>query len=159
MIVGMTIIDKRFSTPILAAIICIAFLLCPSSAKSAAGDMKLEVQLIWGTNDKKSPDETHKEVEAEVKKKLEDLPLKWSHYFQVKSKKFDLAVGETKKEALSDRCSVEVKNLNGSIEISLFGRGERLVKRTQTFPRKEILAVGGNAPNSTSWLVVLKRID
>lgn len=148
-----------FGTSISVIVCCLALLWAPTSAMSASGDMKVEVQLIWGTNDSKSPDEKHKEVEAEVKKKLETLPLKWSHYFLVKSTKLDIAAGETKKESLSEKCAVEVKNLNGSVEVSLFGRGERLVKRTQTFPKKEILALGGNAPNSTSWLVVLKRIE
>ena len=148
-----------FGTSISVIVCCLALLCAPSQAISASGDMKLEVQLIWGTNDSKSPDEKHKEVEPEVKKKLENLPLKWSHYFLVKSKKLDIAAGETRKESLSEKCAVEVKNLNGSVEVSLFGHGERLVKRTQSFPKKEILALGGNAPNSTSWLVVLKRIE
>jgi len=155
----MTSRPNHFANLFLATICSVALLLVPASASSASGGMKLEVQLIWGTNDSKSPDEKHKQVESEVRKKLEDLPLKWSHYFLVKSKKLDLAASEMKKETLSDKCSVEVKNLGTSIEVSLFGHGERLVKRTQAFPKNEILVLGGNAPNSTSWLVVLKRIE
>jgi hypothetical protein len=39
----------------------------------------------------------------------------------------------------------------------LFGKGEQVVKRTQSIPKGETLALGGNAPNSTAWLVVLRR--
>jgi len=155
----MTSRPNYFTNLFVTAIFCLAFLVVPYSARSASGDMKLEIQLIWGTNDSKSPDEKHTEVEPEVRKRLENLPLKWSHYFLVKSKKLELGASETKKESLSDKCAVEVKNLGSSIEVSLFGHGERLVKRTQAFPKHEILVLGGNAPNSTSWLVVLKRID
>jgi hypothetical protein len=33
------------------------------------------------------------------------------------------------------------------------------VKRTQALPKGEILVLGGNAPNASAWLVILKRID
>jgi len=33
------------------------------------------------------------------------------------------------------------------------------VKRKQSLPKGEMLVLGGNAPNSTAWLVALKRIE
>ena len=44
-----------------------------------AATMKLQVQLVWGTNDDHSPNPKHKPVEADVRKKLKELPLKWSN--------------------------------------------------------------------------------
>ena len=125
-----------------------------------SADLKLEVQLVWGTDDSKSPDPRHKPVTADIRKRLKELPLKWSHYFEVNRKKVSLAADETKRVELSDKCDLEVKNLGHSkVEIQLFGKGEKVVKRTQALPRGEILVLGGNAPNATAWLVILKRVE
>ncbi len=125
-----------------------------------AGDAKFEAQLIWGTNDAKSPDPKHKPVEADVKKKLDDLPLKWKHYYEVNRKSLEVSSGEGAKATLSEKCSLEVRELDGKkVEVSLVGKGEPVLKRTQPLPKGEILVLGGNAPNATAWLVTLKRVD
>jgi len=129
------------------------------SAQAAAA-MNLEVQLLWGTNEPKSPDSKHKEVEPAVKEKLQKLPLKWNNYFQVNSQPFSLKLGATNKLSLSEKCAIEVKNIDGTtVEVSLFGKGEQVMTRSQALPKGEILILGGNAPNKTSWLVVLKRMQ
>jgi hypothetical protein len=125
-----------------------------------AADFKYEAQLIWATNDQKSPDPKHKPVEAEVRKKLADLPLKWQNYFEVNRKTIELSRGGTQKVALSDKCVIEVKDVGGrKVEVSLLGKGEPVLKRTQPLPKREILVLGGNAPNATAWLVTLKRVE
>lgn len=125
-----------------------------------AGDVKLEVYLIWGTDDAKSPDPRHKPVDADLLEKLKKLPLKWKNYFEVNRQTVKLTGTETKKATLSEKCEVEIKHAGKStIEVSLFGKGEPVVKRTQTLPKGETLFLGGNAPNSTSWLVVIKRVE
>ena len=35
--------------------------------------------------------------------------------------------------------------------------GEQVVQQTQELPVSDIIALGGNAPNETAWLVVFKR--
>ena len=93
---------------------------------------RFEVQLIWGTNESRSPDPKHKPVEPEIRKKLEELPLKWSHYFEVKRKIFVVPPFESRREALSEKCALEIKNLGGErVEVSLIGKGERVVRRSQ----------------------------
>lgn len=130
------------------------------AATALAGDAKFEAQLIWGTNDAKSPDPKHKPVEADVQKKLADLPLKWKHYFEVNRKTLEVSRGESAKVVLSEKCTLEVKELgNKKVEVSLVGKGEPVLKRTQPLPKDEILVLGGNAPNSTAWLVTLKRVE
>lgn len=133
-----------------------------STGKAIAADpvLKLEAQLIWGTNDPQSPDPSHKPVDADVLKKLAALPLKWSNYFSVNRKGFIVPLASTSKVPLSEKCRMEVKNLDGTrIEIALFGRGEQVLKRTQALPKGEILVLAGNAPNATAWLVTLKRME
>src|SRR5258708_1549692 len=138
----------------------VLFLLGPGIANAGAADMKLEVQLLWGTNDKQSPEPKHRPVEADVHKKLKELPLKWSNYFLVNNKQFDVSSNGIAKVPLSEKCSIEVKNLGHStVEVSLYGKGEKVMGRTQALPKGEILVLGGNAPNATAWLVILKRLE
>lgn len=131
-----------------------------SAVTARAADFKFEAQLIWATNDQKSPDPKHKPVEAEVRKKLADLPLKWQNYFEVNRKTVELARGGNQKVTLSEKCTIEVKDVDGRrVEVSLVGKGEPVLKRTQRLPKGEILVLGGNAPNATAWLVTLKRTE
>jgi hypothetical protein len=138
----------------------VALALGEGRALAADSPLKLEVQLIWGTDASQSPDAKHKPVEAEVRKKLKDLPLKWTNYFEVFRQKFDVPLKQIVKVPLSDKCSIEVNNINGlNIEVGLWGKGEQVVRRIQKLPKGEILVFGGNAPNATAWLVILKRIE
>jgi hypothetical protein len=136
-----------------------AFLACGERRLEAAG-LKLEAQLVWGTNDDQSPDPKHKPVESQVREKLKELPLKWSNYFEVNRKCFEVAAAGLSKVPLSDKCELHVKSVGGSrIEVTLFGKGKETLRRTQPLPKSEMLVLGGNAPNSTAWLVVIKRIE
>ncbi|HWH69781.1 MAG TPA: hypothetical protein VNT26_10370 [Candidatus Sulfotelmatobacter sp.] len=125
-----------------------------------AADLKLEAQLVWGTDAAQSPDPKHKPVEADIRKKLKELPLKWANYFEVNRKSLDLPPKGLKKVNLSEKCDLEVQILdNSKLQVSLFGKGEQVVKRTQALPKGEMLVLGGNAPNDTAWLVIVKRIE
>jgi hypothetical protein len=118
------------------------------------------VQLIWGTSDDHSPDPKHKAVDSEVQAKLKDLPLKWNNYFEVNRKDFELSAAGASKVPLSEKCALEVKSLGGpKLEVVLYGKGKETLRRTQTLAKGEMLVLGGNAPNATAWLVVLKRIE
>ena len=125
-----------------------------------AETLKLEAQLLWGTNDAQSPDKNHEPVAPDIEKKLRDGPFKWTHYFVVNHKRFDVPSSETRKVALSEKCEIEVKYLGQSqVEVSHFGQGKKTWHGTQPLPRGETLVLAGNAPSSTSWLIVLKRIE
>jgi hypothetical protein len=129
--------------------------------RAHAAPMTLEVQLLWGTDAAQSPNPAHKPVEPEVKKKLDELPLKWPHWYEVNRKKFKVARGpEPVKVPLSEKCALEVKNLGeGNVEVGLFGKGNHVVRRIQKLPKGELVVFGGKAPNATAWLVVLKRLE
>ena len=121
--------------------------------------IKLEAQLVWGTDTKVDGSPTHKPVGPEVQKKLSELPLKYSHYYEINRKAFDVD-NNSRKVELSEKCQVEVKSLKDSkVEVVLFGKGKEVVRRTQTLPKGEMLVLAGNAPNATAWLVTLKRIE
>jgi len=126
-----------------------------------AAELKLQTQLVWGTDDAKPPEgKNYKPVEPDIQKKLSELPLKWKNYFEVKRTDFALGPALTRTIPLSDKCAVTVVNQgNSTVEVSLIGKGKEVVKRTQSLPKGEILVLGGNAPNATAWLVILKRKD
>jgi hypothetical protein len=151
---------SRLSTAHLTCLALGCFLLTGLSVQVLADELKLEAQLIWGTNDEKSPNPKHKPVDSQVAKKLKKLPFKWQHYFEVNRQQFTVAQGETKKIVLSKDCEITVRNAgNHSVEMHIFGKGECIGKISQALPKDELLVTGGNAANFTSWFVVLRQPD
>ena len=129
------------------------------AADSKKRPAKFEVQLLWGTDATNSPNPNHKPVERDVQARLNSLPLKFKHYFLVNKNVVELPIGITKKVDVSEKCAVELKNLdNLKFQVTFFGKGKQTAQRTQEFPLDEMLLHGGNAPCSNAWLVVVKRI-
>jgi hypothetical protein len=125
-----------------------------------AADSKLEAVLVWGTNGQKPPDSNLKAVTEDVAKKLSCLPFKYTNYFEVNRKQFDLKDGGTQKVTLSKDCKITVKSLpEGKVELTLIGQGQPVGKITQPLKKGKCLVTGGNAANSTAWFVVIKQID
>ena len=149
-----------WSTPF-AWILCALVLLAAAGSSAFAGDLKLQAFLLWGTDDAKPPEgKDYKAVEQEIKQKLKDLPLKWTNWFEVNRKEFVSPEGTSKKVTVSEKCQLMVTRTGPTeIEVSLIGKGKEVVKRRQALPIGETLVLGGNAPNSTAWLVVLKRLQ
>lgn len=130
------------------------------SGAAQAKDWKLEAVLVWATSADKSPNPNHKPVDAEVKRKLGELPLKWKNYFEVHRETFTVRQGGSTQVSLSEKCKLDVKHTDGkNAEVSLIGKGEQVLKRIQPMPKGEMLVLGGNAPDETGWLVVLKRLE
>jgi len=145
-----------FSAGLMSALL----LLVTGSAAVLAADAKFEAQLIWATNEE-SNDAKLKPVDVEVRKKLEDLPLKWKHYYMVNHEKFAVAAGGTNSVTMSKKCRLEVRRHGEvKVEVVLHGqKGDVCTKRTQPLPKGEMLVLGGNAPNDTGWLVTMKRVN
>jgi len=122
----------------------------------------MEAQLVWGTNDKKAPNSRVKPVEEEVRQELAKFPLRWTNYFEINRKQFSVVHGKSGKTSLSDKCSVEVKSLEGKkVEVVWYNKkkGELVGRQTQPLGKGEMIVLGGNAPNSTCWLITLKRLE
>ena len=126
-----------------------------------AADMKLQAFLLWGTDDSKPPaGKTYQPASPEIRQKLKDLPLKWTNWFEVRRVEAVVPQGVTKQVVISEKCQVNVRKLGGrELEVSLIGKGKEVMRRKQPLPNGELLVLGGNAPNSTAWLVVLKRVE
>jgi len=145
---------------LLKVCVALALLACGQIIASAA-EIKLQTQLVWGTDDSKPPEgKDYKPVEPAILKKLQDLPLKWKNYFEVKRIDFSVVPTVPKKVPLSEKCELNVLSQNSStFEMALFGKGKEVVRRTQAMPKGEILVLGGNAPNASAWLVIVKRVE
>ena len=137
----------------------LAILAFAGTSVAVATDIKLEAQLIWGTDDAQPSDPKLKPVDPELEKKLKNS-FKWKYYFKVSSKQLTVPQGGEKKEAMSKQCEIIVKNLGGDkVEVQLFGKGKLVEKRTQSLAKGKCLIIGGNAENTTSWFVILKQVD
>jgi hypothetical protein len=136
-------------------------LLAGGELRTQAADMKFQAFLLWGTDASKPPEgKDYKPVSADIQKKHKELPLKWTNWFEVNRKDFAVVQGTVSDVAMSDKCQLKVTKLAGfEVEVLLIGKGKEVVKRKQSLPNGEMLVLGGNAPNATAWLVVLKRIE
>jgi hypothetical protein len=144
--------------PLLAAVFCL--LLTWTAVAASAKELRFEAQLVWATMSDNSPDPTHKPVESGVRKRLAELPLKWKSYFEVKRENVSIERGKSQEAVLSRQCKISIKDIDGSnFEVALIGKGESVLKRTQKLPKGDILVLGGNAPDASGWLVVVKRIE
>jgi hypothetical protein len=136
-------------------------LLGGSAFSDHPADWKLQTQLIWGTDEFKPPEgKDYKPVDPELEKKLKVM-LKWKHYFEVRRTP-PVTVGDNKtvKAPISDKCELDIKRFSDSnVEVALFSKGKEVTRHKQALPKGEVVIMAGNAPNETSWLVVLKRIE
>jgi hypothetical protein len=143
-----------------AAWLSAALLLLACAALSAsAADLKFQVQLVWATDDPKPPEgKNYKLVGPGTRNQLK--ALKWKNYFEVRRVDFSVAPGSARKVAISEKCEMDLKDLgNALVEVVVFGKGKEVARVKQALPIGEILVPGGNAPNETAWLAILKRVE
>jgi hypothetical protein len=152
---------KKGTAGALVGVCAALVLLAAIPAKGFAAEMKLEAQLVWGTDDSKPPEgKDYKLLDPAIQKKIKDLPLKWKNYFEVKRTEFKIAPAASTKIPISEKCSLTVQSHSNSVvEVSWIGKGREVLKRTQSLSKGEILILGGNAPNATAYLMVLRRIE
>jgi hypothetical protein len=138
----------------------LALALRGGSVLGAPAELHLQAQLLWAGDGAKPPEgKNFKPVEASVAKKLKDLPLKWTSYLEVSRTNFVVALSSVRKVAVSEKCQLEVSAKgDSSLEVKLMGKTKEVFKRTQSLPEGEILVLGGNAPNDTAWLVILRQV-
>ena len=144
---------------LLPALLGALFLVPCVWTKVAAEELKFQVHLVWATDDAKPPaGKDYKPIEPEIRKQIK--ALKWKNYFEVRHTDFALASGTSKKVSISEKCSIDVKDLgNSSVEVVLIGKGKEVAKVKQTLRKGQILVPAGDAPNETAWLVILQRVE
>jgi hypothetical protein len=140
---------KLFSVTRLVGTVIFFLLFATVTAPAAEKDLKLEVQLVFGTNEAQT---NARPVSPQIEKKLKRLPLKWGSYFVVSSQQFSLAKDQTNHMVLGGSEMI-VKNLGGEkVELTMIDRG----KITQSLHKDQTLVTNVRDPNS---FVVLRQVD
>jgi hypothetical protein len=134
---------------------CFVLMLSAGASSLAAADSKLEVQLVWGTNEDSSSDPKHKPLEEELAKKLG--MFKWKNYFTVNRHEV-LVGGQTKKVRLSSQCEIGIKHLDGHrYQIDVYGEGRHIRKITEKITRQNPLGIAGDDKNDCAWIILIRE--
>lgn len=134
-------------------------LLAGSTMDLLAADLKLEAKLIWGTNDDRSPDANHKEVDSTTKEKLRKV-FKWKNYFVVNRVVKPVPNRGTNRFELSKECTIEIKELEGpKVEVKLIGKGREVHKTALTITKGQSVVYSGDDKNESAWFVVITELD
>jgi hypothetical protein len=130
-----------------------------------AGDLKLGVQLIWGTNEAKPPGKDMPELAAETREKIA-RHLRWKNYFVVKRVFAEPGGKEARRLDLSKHCAVELKDLGGQIEVRVFTLKEGAEPKLVTEKKVEVselkkghmIAIGGDSKDNwdDAWLLIIQ---
>lgn len=138
-------------------------LFCGSVA--CAAEVKVQAQLVWGTDTAKADSKDLVELDATIRERLR-RPLRWKHYFVMRSLSEEIPEKETKHFVLSKRCSIEVrKATEKELEFKIYslkeGEEPKLVK-TDRIPIEQwnsghILVFGGDSKDNwdDAWFVIL----
>lgn len=139
---------------------CLALLLVAGGTRqSFAANLKLEAKLIWGTNDDKSPNPEHKEVDPATKEKLRKV-FKWKNYFAVNRVVKPVPSRGSNKFELSKDCTIEIKELEGpKVEVKLIGKGKEVHKTTLTISKGQSVVYSGDDKNESAWFVIITELD
>ncbi|MCI0533720.1 MAG: hypothetical protein L0Z50_00685 [Verrucomicrobiales bacterium] len=124
-------------------------------AGESKGELKFEVQLIWGTNGEKPPGKNLREVQPRITEALKGI-FKWKNYFEVTRTNVVVAKA-IQRLKLSDKCEVNIQNLgNSSVQIKLLGEGKCVHTRKEQITPGKLITIAGEDKNDTAWFVVLK---
>jgi len=126
----------------------------------SASDITLEAQLVWGTNDKASPNPKHKKVDTILAEQL-GKQFKWTNYFEVKRVLETVPHGQAKRIRMSEDCEIEVHNLSGNqVKVVLYGKKKEVLRREGSLTKTDWLIIGGDVSNdSSAWFVVFRMVD
>ena len=84
-----------------------------------ANNTSIKTQLVWGTDGTKPEDKNFEDLDPKIREKLRQFRFK--NYWVVKAKVVEVTGNEVQKAVLSDKCTVEFKQLpDGQLEVKLF---------------------------------------
>ena len=125
-----------------------------------AADRKMEACLIWGTNEDKSPNPSHKPLSGDLAKKLREMPLKWKNYFEVNCQVFAISTTNYSKVVMSKKCYIEVKDKGANnVTVKLYGDGKQVNRVDKPLPKGEVLTLGGDAKDNNAWFITVRPLN
>jgi len=127
---------------------------------SMAADRKLEARLIWGTNEEKSPDASHKPLDGDLAKKLREMPLKWKNFFEVNRQTFAINTTNYTKIVMSKKCYIEVKDKGANnVTVKVYGDGKQVKRVDKPLPKGDVLTIGGDAKDNNAWFLTVRPVN
>ena len=139
-------------------VLCLCFGFVAAAPLAQAAEPKLEVQLVWGTNDPGSPNADHKPLDSVTAKKLRIF--KWKNYFTVNREIVSLPHRVPRKLRLSDQCEIELKNLgNQRYEVDIWGEGKHVKKIKEKVTKEDLLTIAGDDKNDCAWFILVKEVE
>ncbi|NLH72013.1 MAG: hypothetical protein GX456_03050 [Verrucomicrobia bacterium] len=126
-----------------------------------AGDLHMQVQLVWGTDGAPPSGSKYKPLEPQFKNKLARV-FKWKNYFLIHEQKVVIAGQDDEKRLkLSSKCEIELKRIDDStLQIKLFGEGRwtKTVRQSvQALEKGELAVLAGDDKDNyaDAWFVVI----
>ena len=139
---------------IIAVALVLLLLVSGGFVAAQADSITVQARLVHGTSKEQKG---KMEVPAAIKKKLARV-FKWMHYYQLNSKRLNIADATTKTTKLSKTTSIKVTNRkNGRIAVSLYSNGKMLVQKTQTLRPGSYMVLAGNTGTDSAWFIVLSK--
>jgi hypothetical protein len=144
----------EFSGPFRLTPLLLAVALGGGAYAAHSADLRLEAALIRGAND----------APAEVKYSLAPAALSaslrrnypWTNYYQITNLTVAIPLNESRDVAMSDRCTLKIKNLGSSrVAINCISQGKEISRGTNTLP----FILGSDDKNNTAWFVSLQSSD
>lgn len=143
----------------LSQLVLVPALLVGGTLESLAANLKLEAKLIWGTDDAKSPNPDHKEVDSVTREKLRKV-FKWKNYFVVNRVTKPVPSRGSNKFELSKECTIEIKELEGPrVEVKLIGKGKEVHKTTLDIQKGQSVVYSGDDTNQSAWFVIITELE
>ncbi len=135
---------------------------CVSSfASGLAADLRLRVQLVWGTDMSQPKATKYEPLDPLFQKKLARV-FKWKNYFRIHEQKLTLSPADGQKRVkLSSKCEIEFRHADDStLEIKLFGEGRwtKTVRQAiKALEQGELAVLAGDDKDnySDAWFVVI----
>jgi len=127
---------------------------------AVAAERKIEARLIWGTNEDKSPDPKQKPLDAELAKKLHQMPLKWKNFFEVNRQVFTITDTNYTNVVMSKKCRIEVKDKGANnVTVKVYGDGTQVRRVDKPLPKGEMLTIGGDAKDNNAWFITVRPLN
>lgn len=148
---------RLFASRLLTGVMVTLFLMAQMPAQAA--EIKMEIRLIWGSNEAKSPNPKHKPVDAETAKKLGKV-FKWKHYFDVKKLNETIPNRGTKRIHVSEKSEIEITEMEGpKIEVKQYGEGKLISKSVKQLNKGEYFVLAGDDKNECAWFILLTLVE
>lgn len=140
-----------------AFLVLLAFLIPATPVKAA--NLKLDIYLVWASNDEKVPNSNSKKLNNEMANKLKKI-FKWKYYFEISKQQGEIPSRATKKFNVSKKCDIEITEMEGpKVEVKLYGEGKLINRTIKSLTKDELFTIAGDDKNETAWFVIIKLLE